>query len=594
MKILDDLYMVFQNRMKGKFEEVITKKVESIILNKFSEVLPQNVSSFLGNVNYLLRKKKEKEEPQIFLLRNFLKDKENELGLIENFYIEPLKKQGHANDVYLISNQIIDQNDPNTIDYYAKTFSDENIMKTKHGMLDPNEIFVYKILEYTGFGPECWFLIKNRSSSKSSHNKGNFILTRNVGKGEGINFLMDKEENQEIFEKIFLKSKKFAIEFSSAAAINDIISLSDTFSNAGNYGVVFYNYSLENFLNNKQLNIEDFKIMFIDHLPDSENGRLAQLNYIKQIQDSSYSDLIYSPRENLISSKSIKPHILIKLGKLNKEIGFSRNQIKNDVYNRICNLGEDKKKQMDKLIIIINKAKEDVLEIINKYIESFTGDIMKDPAQKLENYYIKIMQNLQIFDEKYRENTDLNSYGIQCIEGMSDKDISLNLRSLKYLMNHKMKMTSMWIEQEVLNQYNMIYKIKSWSNCVYKHCDFLSIVTVINKRSKKHAILLHGIQKNNIIKKITLIDPLSQQDSEFFYAINEIKNTLNNQLQVEIRIFYAGCQDKDYGTCADMSLIMLQKVIEKAEQADRLICNSDIIDKSPYYQFNNLINNNIG
>ena len=32
---------------------------------------------------------------------------------------------------------------------------------------------------------------------------------------------------------------RFAIEFSAAAAINDILALRDTFKNCGNYGLVF-------------------------------------------------------------------------------------------------------------------------------------------------------------------------------------------------------------------------------------------------------------------------------------------------------------------------------------------------------------------
>ena len=147
---------------------------------------------------------------------------------------------------------------------------------------------MYKILEYTGFGPECWFLMKNASTSHGTICKGNFILTRNLGKGEGVNFLLDNEENKKIFGNIFSNSKKFAIEISAAAAINDIFSLWDTFANSGNYGIIFYNNSLENLIKSIAINeqkdeskkiditeIEDYKLMFIDHLPNAGNGILS-------------------------------------------------------------------------------------------------------------------------------------------------------------------------------------------------------------------------------------------------------------------------------------------------------------------------------
>ena len=144
---------------------------------------------------FQLIQRKKKEEPQIELLNKYLSDKAKELNLKEGFTVEKLKKLGHANDVYLISNTEINQDDPNTIDYYAKSFSQDERIYAKNGLIDPNELFIYKILEYTGFGPECWFLMKTGSTSYGTISRGNFILTKNLGKGEGINFLLDNEEN---------------------------------------------------------------------------------------------------------------------------------------------------------------------------------------------------------------------------------------------------------------------------------------------------------------------------------------------------------------------------------------------------------------
>ena len=93
---------------------------------------------------------------------------------------------------------------------------------------------------------------------------------------------------------------KFAIEFSAAAAINDILALRDTFKNSGNYGLVFdktYCTHSEENKNQKEPHertditmIEDYKIMFIDHLPDANNGILSQL-YSYKINN--YSKIFY-------------------------------------------------------------------------------------------------------------------------------------------------------------------------------------------------------------------------------------------------------------------------------------------------------------
>ena len=117
--------------------------------------------------------------------------------------------------------------------------------------------------------------MKTGSSSYGTISRGNFILTKNLGKAEETHFLLDNEENKEIFKQIFSNSKKFAIEISAAAAINDIIALWDTFKNSGNYGVVFYKNSLKKLLENKDSYSVEYRIMFIDHLPNANNGILS-------------------------------------------------------------------------------------------------------------------------------------------------------------------------------------------------------------------------------------------------------------------------------------------------------------------------------
>ncbi len=419
-KLFDNLYKNFTDDIDYLFTSRFIQKVKPYIERIQQKEITKNIEIDLGSIAFQLIKRKEKEEPQIELLKKYLSDRTEELNLKEDFKVEKLKKLDHANDVYIVSNTQINQDDPNTIDYYAKSFSQDDRTYAKNGLIDPNELFIYKILEYTGFGPECWFLMKAASSSFGTISRSNFILTRNLGKGESINFLLNNEENKELFEEIFSNSKNFAIEISAAASINDIFALWDTFKNSGNYGVIFRNNSLENLLSNKESDIKDYSLVFIDHLPNAGNGILSQFYSYKLRADERYSTTKYSPRESLIDSHQLKPNKFIELAKNSKKIGFSKDKIIKDVYQRLGN-NEVDDQQWNKLKAALKRAKEDVTTIIKEYRVNFYSSEEKTAFDILEDYYNKILFNLEIFDEKYKENTDKDSYGTQCSNhGMSD------------------------------------------------------------------------------------------------------------------------------------------------------------------------------
>lgn len=560
-KLFDNLYKNFKDEIDYLFINKFVQEVKPYVERIQKKEITKNIECDLGFIAFQLIKRKEKEEPQIELLKKFLSDKVEELNLKVDFKIEKLKKHGHANDVYLISNTEINQDDPNTIDYYAKSFSQDEKIYAKNGLIDPNELFIYKILEYTGFGPECWFLMKNASSSYGTISRSNFILTRNLGKGEGINFLLDNEENKELFEQIFSKNKNFAIEISAAASINDIVALWDTFKNSGNYGVVFSNNSLEKLLINKDSDIKDYRFVFIDHLPNASNGILSQLYSYKLKIDERYNTTKYSPREYLIGSHRVKPNKFIELAKNSKEIGFSKDKIIKDVYQRLGNNKADDQ-QWDRFKAALKKAKEDVTTIITEYAINFYNSKENTAFDILEYYYNKILYSVEIFDEKYKENPDQYSYGSQCFNhGMSDKDISLNLQLLKYNIEADNRKASFFIEEKVLSQHNILDKIEFWPNLNNKRNDFLAIVTVINSENKKHAVLFHYNKTNGEIPKITLIDPLSKEASTFKSEIVNLAYLFHQKGKV-VQIIYSGKQDKDSGACGDISLIMLQELID--------------------------------
>ena len=237
--------------------------------------------------------------------------------------------------------------------------------------------------------------MKAASSSHGTISRDNFILTKNLGKGEGINFLLDNEENKELFEEIFSNSKNFAIEISAAASINDIATLWDTFKNSGNYGVVFIIILLDKLLSNKDLDVKDYNLVFIDYLSNAGNGILSQLYSYKLKIDERNNTTKYSPRESLISSHQEKPNKFIELAKNSKEIGFSKVKIINDVYQRFRD-NEAGNQQWDKFKAALKKAKENVMTIIKEYAVNFYSNKEKTAFDILEDYYNKILSSLEI------------------------------------------------------------------------------------------------------------------------------------------------------------------------------------------------------
>ena len=258
---------------KQDLSEIISENHEAL-----AEKIDLYVSGFLARNKKKLGQKKSQDE----LLQMFLSQNLEELGLNPQFKIKKLADKGHANDVYLVSNTEINQDDPITIDYYAKTFS-KDLRHTEDGLIDPREALLYKVLEYMKFGPECHFFIKSGSSSLGTISGGNFIVTRNVITEEGLSFLLDTEKNQEQFAKLYTDNKdKFAIEVSAAALLKDILVLHDTFnSNVINYGVLY------------DENNDDFRFQFIDHLPNANNGIFDSMKKKKADINN------YSPRKEL-------------------------------------------------------------------------------------------------------------------------------------------------------------------------------------------------------------------------------------------------------------------------------------------------------
>lgn len=165
------------------------------------------------------------------------------LAIDENDLVICKNEATSANNTYIV-------NCKNSGDrYYAKSFDGEMSL---NGKINQNELFIYKVMQYLDYGPTTEFLVKLGSSSGGHVGiyTGNFILTKDVAT-DGRKFFLDKTENEPYFRACAgslggdgssgggVSSTKFAVEISAAAALVDILSLTDVFGeNPCNYGIV--------------------------------------------------------------------------------------------------------------------------------------------------------------------------------------------------------------------------------------------------------------------------------------------------------------------------------------------------------------------
>lgn len=210
---------------------------------------------------------------------------------------------------------------------------------------------------------------------------------------------------------------------------------------------------------------------------------------------------------------------------------------------------------IDKPDEFLNLIREIPKEIENKLGFLKQGETSEDKDRVFSN--IEPEQVLYILKALYDEN---DVYGVVHIagKGLTFDSINLNLDSIIKSYDQ----TDLYINSKIIDEQQVLNNILNWSVNKNTFGQYATIVKIENNAGKKHAILLHAKQEDNTIE-ITLIDPLSQENSEFIVQLNTLKTTLSNQISHQVQIVYEGCQDKDYGTCGDMCLIMLQELIEQ-------------------------------
>lgn len=127
--------------------------------------------------------------------------------------------------------------------FYVKAH--DNHKRTEaSGRLDPRELFLYKVLEYTGFGPKVEFI----PAIKSGRANAIYIATldvshtKNPDKAKTFKTATDIQAEQLLpsidVDNLKSKDSTLDLELCSLEIIDKVFALHDTFGNSGNYGVV--------------------------------------------------------------------------------------------------------------------------------------------------------------------------------------------------------------------------------------------------------------------------------------------------------------------------------------------------------------------
>ena len=249
---------------------------------------------------------------------------------------------------------------------FVKNFADEGVTR---GKIDPNELFVYKVLEHLTLGPKCEFFIRQYSIGHGTAIDGNYIVTNDVRQHATDLFLLDTAENVDMYRSAFYNNKCVNVEFSALAVVNDVLLLGDTFGENGrNYGLLVSTESTK----------PSYRMLAVDHLPCSNNARFpphrfsADEQYSPRTSVQKRVDLIHHAvrdKKVALHSRHLEEVPPLELGK-NK---YPRDSIRSEVLSRVSSMPE-----------AIDEAFNTVMELINTHERSF-GDGSRDRVSAYAN-----------------------------------------------------------------------------------------------------------------------------------------------------------------------------------------------------------------
>lgn len=295
---------------------------------------------------------------------------------------------------------------------------------------------------------------------------------------------------------------------------------------------------------------------------------LHQDNTLKKLQKNN-SKLLNE--EELELQKAIEESL--KSGSFEENIRQAKVEYHNKILKVMTNI-DNYEAFSQKLNLVKINCTEDFENLKKASLEN-----IEEIVKNIKNKDV-IIPRLNLLQSKSNEEEEL--YGIdQAMHGLTPKDIQINLADI---VKANLQ-TDFYIRPNIMEQEELLLNLNEWHNMQDGVSLYAALVKVTNQAGVKHAILLSAQQTSGKVQ-ITITEPLAKEDSTFGTQLNELHNALKAQGFDDVAINYAGTQDKNYGTCADMSLIMLQELIEQT-------ANKLILDTCTQTIVNNFGNNHI-
>ncbi len=180
--------------------------------------------------------------------------------------------------------------------------------------------------------------------------------------------------------------------------------------------------------------------------------------------------------------------------------------------------------------------------------------------------------SMQEDDEDVSDDESVNGINAaknKYYSGLTTLSIKQNIISI---INSSKNLDS-YIEPELIDADKVPHMLANWTKNIIID-NYFTIAKIKNNFNQNHAILIHAKRTTAKVINIIIIDPLSESDSEFKEALcalkDKIVSSLNHHSSVSAEIVYTGVQDSRYGTCADMSLIIL-RALSEGKNLDKII-----------------------
>ena len=337
--------------------------------------------------------------------------------------------------------------------------------------------------------------------------------------------------------------------------------------------------------------------LFIDYM-DSENKEIpvsvkdALLNEVINIERISVKQQEYSDNcgvetiENFIAylkggdlvnreisqDKAIEMHKVIKLTSNFSELnlnGMGKRSKELDVIDtsNMVDLKEARRKRDE----YVNDAQK------KKSNEPSEMSICSNKQDQEGSFYIKRKRkfddiSVQEDEEDVLDEDNMNGINIvnrDAYKGLTTSSIKQNIISII----NSSKNLDLYIELELIDVDKVPHMLANWAKNIIID-NYFTIAKIKNNFNQNHAILIHAKRTTAKVINIIIIDPLSEEDSEFKEALcalkDKIVSSLNHHSSVSAEIVYTGVQDAASATCGDMSLIILRELSD-GESLDKII-----------------------